>query len=184
MTTENLELMGAGEAPSTSSPLDEREVVITRILNAPRDRVFQAWTDGVLMKQWWGPNGFTNPVCDLDVRPGGEYRIVMRSPDGIEYPLKGVYTEVVPPAYLVLTDNWEEHPAEWKEALREAQGDDRLVEEAVNFVTFVDDGGGRTQLTIRSRFSSPAVRNAMLQQGMNEGWTQSLERLERLLSTK
>jgi uncharacterized protein YndB with AHSA1/START domain len=181
MTTESQETLQTSTTPTPTT--DERDVVITRILSAPREQVFRAWTDAKLLQQWWGPKDFTNPVCDLDVRPGGKYRVVMRSPEGVEYPVKGVYNEVVAPQRLVVTDNWEEHPEEWKQTLREAQGDDIGIEEALSIVAFDDVGGDRTRLTIRQRFSSPAVRNAMLQQGMNEGWTQSLERLERLLSS-
>jgi uncharacterized protein YndB with AHSA1/START domain len=64
----------------------KREVVITRIFDAPRDLVFKAWTDPKHMARWWGPMGFTNPICELDARVGGAWRIVMRSPAGIEYP--------------------------------------------------------------------------------------------------
>jgi uncharacterized protein YndB with AHSA1/START domain len=74
---------------SVSAPA-EREIVLTRIFDAPRALVFKAWTDPKLMVQWWGPRGFTNPVCELDVRVGGAWRIVMRTPDGMEYPCDGV----------------------------------------------------------------------------------------------
>ncbi|MGB9123853.1 MAG: SRPBCC domain-containing protein, partial [Candidatus Angelobacter sp.] len=75
----------------------EQSLVITRIFDAPPDVVFKAWTDPKQMAQWWGPKNFTNPVCELDVRPGGAWRIVMRAPDGMEYISAGVYSEVVKP---------------------------------------------------------------------------------------
>jgi uncharacterized protein YndB with AHSA1/START domain len=68
----------------------EREVVITRIYDAPRPLVFKAWIDPKHLKRWWGPGVFTNPVCEVDARVGGAWRIVMRSPDGIDYPCGGV----------------------------------------------------------------------------------------------
>ena len=82
----------------------KREVVITRIFDAPREFVFKAWTDPKHMARWWGPMGFTNPICELDARVGGAWRIVMRSPAGIEYPCGGVYREIVEPERLVFTN--------------------------------------------------------------------------------
>jgi uncharacterized protein YndB with AHSA1/START domain len=76
--------MAAADANPT-----EASIVITRIFDAPRELVWKAWTDPKHMAQWWGPQGFTNPVCELDVRVGGAWRIVMRSSDGIEYPCGG-----------------------------------------------------------------------------------------------
>ena len=84
-------------------PAEDREFVITRVFDAPRSLVFKMWTDPKHMAHWWGPKGFTNPVCEMDVRPGGAWRIVMRGPDGGEHPAKGVYREVVAPGRLVMT---------------------------------------------------------------------------------
>lgn len=100
--------------------LEEPSVVIARIIKAPRERVFKAWTDPKQMAQWWGPAVFTTPVCEMDVRPGGLYRIVMRSPDGVDYPLKGVYREVVEPERLVMTMDLSEHPDAWHDRLDRA----------------------------------------------------------------
>ncbi len=72
-----------------------REFIISREFAAPRQLVWQAWTDAEQMARWWGPQVGTNPVCEMDVRPGGAYRIVMRMPDGDEYPLEGIFREVV-----------------------------------------------------------------------------------------
>ncbi|MGH2625640.1 MAG: SRPBCC domain-containing protein [Anaerolineales bacterium] len=78
-----------GAAPAT--PSSDRELVISRIIDAPRERVFEAWTKE--LPQWWGPHGMTTPVCEMDLRPGGVFRTVMRAPDGTEYPTKGVFLE-------------------------------------------------------------------------------------------
>jgi acetyl esterase/lipase len=78
---------------SAATSAFEREVVITRIFDAPRELVFKAWTEPERLMRWWGPRGFTNPVCETDVRPGGAWRIVMRAPNGAEYPGGGVYLE-------------------------------------------------------------------------------------------
>src|SRR6185295_20302708 len=75
----------------------ERELVLTRVFDAPRELVFRAWTDPKHMEQWWGPKVFTNRVEKMDVRPGGAWRIIMCAPDGTEYPAQGEYREIVPP---------------------------------------------------------------------------------------
>jgi uncharacterized protein YndB with AHSA1/START domain len=162
-----------------------REFVITRLIKAPREVVFEAWTEPEQLAQWWGPHGFTTPVCEVDVRPGGKYRIVMKGPEGVEYPLKGVYREVVEPSKLVFTDDWEDHPAEWTEALMAnlPPGEPVPATEALNTVTF-ESRGGKTLLTIRTLFETPVVRDAMVKMGMNDGWGQFLERLEALVEAK
>ncbi|MBC7859986.1 MAG: SRPBCC domain-containing protein [Burkholderiaceae bacterium] len=164
----------------------EREFVITRVVAAPREQVFHAWTDPVQLAQWWGPHDFTNPVCEVDLRVGGAYRIVMRGPDGTEYPIKGEYGQIAAPARLVMTDNWEEHPDQWREQLTDNHGNaaEDAVQEALDEVTFEAEQGGWTRLTIRTIFSSGAVRDAMLKMGMTEGWSQSLERLSALVAKK
>lgn len=159
-----------------------REWSIRRDFDAPRDLVFKVWTVPTLLARWWGPTGFTNPVCELDPRPGGAYRIVMRDPEGIEYPVKGVYREVVEPERLVMTDIWDEHPAEWHAVLRSLrEGGAELSQEALNTVTFEDLGDG-TRLTLRTLFESGAVRDAMVKMGMENGWSESFARLDELLA--
>ncbi len=161
----------------------DQEIIFTRIINAPRSLGYQAWTDPKHLAKWWGPHGFTNPVCEIDVRSGGAYRIVMRSPDGVEYPVKGVYLEVVENERLVMTDDCSEHPDEWHNLVNQnrdkKQGKPSL--ESTNTVTF-EDHDGKTKLTMWTRFDSTAVRDAMLKMGMSEGWGESLERLEAYLA--
>jgi uncharacterized protein YndB with AHSA1/START domain len=81
-------------------------VRITRTVPAPREEVFRAWTDPERLKEWFGPGEFTIPEADLDVRPGGEYLIVMEAPDGNRLRLKGAYREIEPPERLVFTWSW------------------------------------------------------------------------------
>jgi uncharacterized protein YndB with AHSA1/START domain len=161
-----------------------REFILTRLFDAPRELVYKAWTDPKQMSQWWGPHGFTNPVCEVDLRVGGAYRIVMRGPDGVDYPVKGVYREIVSPERLVITDDCSEHPAEWQESILKDLPPSEVKQslEAINTVTF-EEQGGKTLLTIRTLFHSAAVRDAMVKMEMSEGWGQSLERLEALLKT-
>jgi uncharacterized protein YndB with AHSA1/START domain len=75
-------------ATAPSNKFAERELTITRVFDAPRALVFEVWTDPKHLAQWWGPQGFTNPVCEFDARVGGELRIHMRGPDGSIYPMK------------------------------------------------------------------------------------------------
>ncbi|MET1080998.1 MAG: SRPBCC domain-containing protein [Pseudomonas sp.] len=138
-------------------------LVISRLIDAPRERVFQAWTDPAELVHWWGPHGFSTPLCELDVRPGGEFRLHMRSPEGEVYPIRGRYHEVVCPELLVYSDDWEE-------GFRPSQ--DSHVQ--VQFTEQAD----KTLLTVRSLFASVEEREAMEQQGLIEGWLEGLERLE------
>lgn len=161
----------------------ERDFVITRVLDAPRALVFKAWTDARHMAQWWGPRGFTNPVCEIDLRPRGAHRIVMRSPDGVDYPIRGVYVEIKAPERLVMTLDCSEHPAEWHELVNpnRAEADRNPAGLMLQTVSF-EQIDRKTKLTIRIRFESTAIRDAMLRIGMTEGWTESLERLEEHLA--
>jgi uncharacterized protein YndB with AHSA1/START domain len=160
----------------------DTDFVISRVFDAPRGLVWKAWTVPAQMAQWWGPKAFTNPVCEMDVRPGGAYRLTMRSPEGVDYPVKGVFREVVEPERLVMTLDCSEHPPEWHDLVdpKRAKGDTNPAGEMLSTVTFEDADGG-TRLTVRTRFSSAKVRDAMLAIGMTEGWSQSLDRLGALL---
>jgi uncharacterized protein YndB with AHSA1/START domain/DNA-binding transcriptional ArsR family regulator len=154
----------------TTQENQRKEVTITRLFDAPRELVFKAWIDPKLVAQWWGPNGFTNPVCELDVRPGGAIRIDMRGPDGVVYPNKGVFQEVVEPERLVLI----------MRAFENEEGHPQL--EVLTTVTFAERDG-KTKLTLHTTVikSTPEVAAAV--NGMEEGWGQSLGRLaERLES--
>src|SRR5260370_40570020 len=82
---------------------EEQDLVLTRVFDAPRELVFKVWTNPKHVAQWWGPHGFTNPVCELDLRPGGAILIHMRGANGIVYPMTGVYQEVVEPERLRVT---------------------------------------------------------------------------------
>ncbi len=160
----------------------ERDFVLTRTFNAPRERVFEAFTDPKQLAQWWGPQGFTNPVCQMDVRPGGRYRIVMRSPESVDYPIVGEYLDVVSPSRIVMTIDLREHPREFFEALdalRPASEKGRPFRPTMT-VTF-EEAFGRTTVTVSQSFDSVADRDANAKLGANVGWGQSFERLEALL---
>jgi uncharacterized protein YndB with AHSA1/START domain len=152
----------------TTAARPERHIVLTRIIDAPRERVFQAWTDPKQLARWWGPKCFTNPVCEVDARPGGALRIVMRAPDGAEYPMKGVFQEVVEPERLVFTN-----------IAVDQQGNHIL--EGFTTITFVDHEG-KTKLTVQTGAVAMVGYAAAYLEGMEAGWTQSLESLEELVA--
>jgi uncharacterized protein YndB with AHSA1/START domain len=153
---------------STATASAQRELVITRIFDAPRELVFKAWTDPQHVAQWWGPKGFTNPVCEMDVRAGGALRIVMRGPDGIDYPMKGVFREVLKPERLVFTSV-------------AVDAEDNPLLEALTIVTFAEQDG-KTKLTMQTSAAGLVPEAAQKLAGMEEGWTQSQDRLETYLA--
>src|SRR3984893_18896000 len=145
----------------------ERELTLTRVFNAPREAVFKAWTDPQQLAKWWGPKGFTNPVCEVDLKPGGALKIVMRAPDGGEYPMQGVFREILPPSRLVFTNI-------------AVDKDGNHIIEGLTTVTFAEEGG-RTKLTLQTSGVAVVDYAAAYLQGMEAGWTQSLEKLEALV---
>ena len=163
--------------------VDDRAFTLTRWFDAPRDRVWRAWTDQRELAQWWGPHGYTNPVVEADVRPEGGLRIVMRSPDDVELSMSGQYLDVEPPSRLVFTDEVTDGPAVWHEALdghRPSLPPGSPLRMTVT-VTFEELDGG-TQLTIESAFASDEDRDAVMRLGAASGWSESLERLEALVT--
>jgi uncharacterized protein YndB with AHSA1/START domain len=145
-----------------------RETTLVRRIDAPRARVFAAWIDARQLALWWGPNGFTNPVCEVDPRPGGAIRIDMRAPDGVVYPMDGVFHEIVAPERIVFTSR-----------AFEADTNKTLIK-ALNTITFADEGG-KTRLTVEARVLELAPEFAAAAAGMEEGWSQSLVRLQGLV---
>jgi uncharacterized protein YndB with AHSA1/START domain len=149
------------------TPYGKASVTLTRTFDAPRTLVWKAWTDPKMMAQWFGPRGFTNPVCELDVRVGGSLRIVMRGPDGNDYPMKGEFREVVAPERLVFssiaTDNQGKH-----------------LLEGETTVTFAEKDG-KTILTVKSHAVGLVPIAPQMLAGMEAGWTQSIDKLETLL---
>ncbi len=160
--------MPASEKSSPSAM--ERELVLTRIFDAPRELVFECWTQREHLQRWWGPHLFTNPVCEVDPRPGGAIRIVMRGPNGMEHVTHGVFEEIVPPERLSFTNNAED-----------ATG--RLLLEGFTTVTF-EDHNGKTRLTLRTRARGLVEFAPQMLAGMEMGWSQSLERLAEELARR
>jgi uncharacterized protein YndB with AHSA1/START domain len=149
---------------------EEQELVLTRVFDGPRELVFKVWTDPKHVAQWWGPKGFTNPVCELDLRPGGAILIHMRGPDGTVYPMTGVYQEVVRPERLVFTSG----------AL---DADGNPLFEVLTTVTFTEESG-KTKQILKARVIKRTAQAAPYLAGMEAGWTQSLERLAAYVATE
>jgi len=153
-------------------------VVITRLFNAPRERVFKAWTDPKLMQQWWGPKGFTAPVCKINLRPGGLWHYCMRSPEGQNFWGRGIYREIVKPSLIVATDSFSDAKGHIVPASRYGMSKNWPREMLVK-VTF-EDLRGKTKLTL----THSGVDNvpATDRRSMKQGWSQSFDKLADLLA--
>lgn len=148
-----------------STPSD-REVVITRVVDAPRDLVWKAWTSPEAIRQWLlGPPGWTMPVCEMDLRVGGKWRYVWRKADGAEMAMTGSVREVVPPARLVTTERW---GPEWPETLN---------------TMALTESRGLTTITLTVLYPSKDARDAALKTGMKDGMDAGFARLDALLRT-
>jgi uncharacterized protein YndB with AHSA1/START domain len=146
-----------------ATPTD-REVVVTRVVDAPRKVVFAAHTEPRHLQRWLlGPEGWTMPVCEFDARPGGAWRYVWRKADGSEMAMSGIVREFAPPERVVHTERW---GPEWPET--------------VNTTVFTESEG-RTTITLTIAYPSKEARDAAIQTGMKGGMDQSYDRLEVLL---
>ena len=143
------------------------EFVITREFAAPRELVFAAWTDPKHVAQWWGPGGFTNPVCEWEARQGGKIYDVMRGPNGQEYPMGGAFREVTPPEKLVFSCG----PLD-------AQG--KMLFEFLHDVTFTESAG-KTKMVLRSKVLWTTPGASQYISGFEAGMGQSLDRLAELV---
>lgn len=154
--------------PSNTGTSADRELVISRIIDAPRERIFHAWT--TRFKEWWGPHGMTTPFVEMDLRTGGVFRTLMRAPDGSEYPTKGIFLEVVENERIVFTDaygpGWQPSP--------------ELFFTAVT--TFDALPGNRTRYTARALHWTVENRQAHEEMGFYHGWGESIDRLAALVT--
>jgi uncharacterized protein YndB with AHSA1/START domain len=154
---------------AVTSPID-REILITRVFDAPRELVFAAWTDPQRVELWWGPRGYSSFDCEIDLRVGGVFSLKMRGPDGNVYPCTGIFREVVKPERIVYTGPSEKnHPC--------GAG---LPPNAIVTVDFVEHDR-KTTLTIHTRLESVVDLDAAVDAGFVPGWDSSLERLTELL---
>lgn len=145
----------------------DREVVITRVFDAPRQLVFKAFTDPRLIPHWWGPRKYKTTVDKMDVKPGGLWRFVHHDQKGNEHGFNGVYREIVPPERLVYTFEWEGLPG-------------HVLTETVT----LEERDGKTTVTDRALFQTVEDRDGMLKSGMEAGAAESMDRLAELLANE
>jgi uncharacterized protein YndB with AHSA1/START domain len=147
----------------------DRELVLTRIIPAAPEKVYRAWTEPELLKQWFAPLPYTTPIVETDVRTGGSSLIVMQAPDGTQYPNPGIYLEVVPNERLVFTDAY---TAAWEPSEKPFM---------TAIITFENEGGN-TRYTARVRHWSVADREQHEQMGFHTGWGQCADQLAALVA--
>jgi uncharacterized protein YndB with AHSA1/START domain len=155
---------------TSNATLADRELVLTRLIDAPREKLFRAWTEPELLKRWFAPAPYTTPVAELDVRPGGSSLIVMRAPDGTDMPNRGVYLEIVKNEKIVATDAFTKA---WEPSQKP-------------FMTLIlsfEDEGGKTRYTARVRHFTVADREAHEKMGFHVGWGICADQLTALVAT-
>ena len=153
----------------------ERELTIERLFDAPRERLWKAWTDPDLMARWWGPSGFTAPVIQIDLRVGGKFLGCMRSPDGKDYWNTGVYREIVAPERLVTTDSFADEQGNVVSASYYGMSADFPLELLVTIT--LEEQGGKTKLTL-VHAGMPAGEDRDMARA---GWNESFDKLAALL---
>ena len=141
----------------------DREVVLTRVFDAPRELVYDALTKPELLKRWFGPRGWSLVVCEVDLRVGGAWRFVLRGPDGSEMGMRGVYRELVRPERTVHTESFDDYPGE----------------SVVTGVLVERDG--KTTLTANVLYESKEIRDAVISSGMEHGAAETYDKLAELL---
>jgi uncharacterized protein YndB with AHSA1/START domain len=144
----------------------DREIVLTRVFNAPRTMVFDALTKPELLKRWFGPRAWSLATCEVDLKVGGKWRFVLRGPDGEEMGMGGVYREIAPPERDVHTEVFDDFPGE-----------------GVVTGVLVEDRG-KTTLTATILYASKEIRDAVIKSGMEHGAAESYDRLAELLAFK
>lgn len=150
---------------------NNKEVNITKLVSAPRDVVFDMFVKQEFISKWWGPKGFTNPVCEIDAQTGGKIYIEVTGPDGTVYPMRGTFHEIIRPSLLVFSST----------AVEDTKGKPQL--ENVNTITFTDEDD-KTKLSLHAVVIKAESEAAEAVDGMEEGWAQSFERLSNLINNR
>lgn len=154
-----------------TAPTTNNDLVLTRVMDVPREKLYRAWTEPALMKQWFAPKPWTTPYVQTDLRSGGASNITMRSPEGQDHPMSGIYLEVVKNEKIVFTDAYTEGWAPSAKPFFTA------------IVTFEDIGGGKTKYTATARHWRTEDREAHEKMGFHEGWGICADQLEALAKT-
>jgi uncharacterized protein YndB with AHSA1/START domain len=151
---------------TTFATPSDRELTATRVVDAPRTLVWDMWTKPEHLRRWLlGPEGWTMPICEVDLRPGGAWRYGWRGPDGSEMEMHGVYREIKPPERLVQTESW---GGDWPDTL--------------NTLVFTEENG-KTTMTCTVLYPSKEARERAIGTGMKDGWSASYDRLDEHLRT-
>ena len=150
--------------------MNEKTVVVTRVFEAPRGRVFECWTRAEHLQHWFGPKGFTIHSCETDARPGNIFRLCLRAPDGRDYWVRGEFREVAAPAHLVIT------------CVADNDKGVQQLQEVID-VTF-SESQGRTTVTVNAIARGPSDEAAAMLKGMDKGWAQTVDRLATHLRRK
>jgi len=154
----------------------ENEIVITRVIDAPRSRIFKTWTEPEHLTRWWAPDGCTTPFCKVDLRPGGRFHYCMRLPDGREIWAIGIYRHIVEPERIVYVDSFADENGNPIPPTHYGMSADHPAESLVT-VTFAEQAG-KTQLTLRH-----AIPEAIKErEDTQKGWTQMFDRLANYLT--
>jgi uncharacterized protein YndB with AHSA1/START domain len=143
----------------------DREIVLTRVFNAPRRLVWDAFTKPELLQRWFGPRGWSLVICEVDLKVGGGFRFVLRGPDGKEMGMRGVYREIVPPNRSVHMESFDDFPGESE------------------VTTVLVEQGGKTTFTATVLYPSQEVRDAVIKSGMEHGAAESYDKLAELLAS-
>lgn len=160
-------MVAKSSSTTTFSTPSDREIMMTRVFDAPRELVFNAYTDPRAIAQWWGPRAYTTVVDQLDLRPGGTWRFINRNAEGVEFGFRGEYREIVPPERLVSTFEFEGMPGHV----------------ALNTAIF-EEHDGKTTVTATSLFETVEDRDGMLNSGMESGARESWDRLAEYLQSQ
>lgn len=164
--------------------MEDKKIIIERVFNAPREKVWYAWTNPEMVKKWWGPEHFYAPSVKIDFKVGGKYIYAMHGPKGTQFDKDmysaGVYKEIIPMEKLVVTDYFSD--SEGNKMSPEEQGlPEGMPDEMEVIVIFEDAGNNKTKLSIIYTPESSAQYDAMMKSGMQEGWSTSLDKLAKSL---
>jgi len=144
----------------------DRQIIMTRVFDAPRQMVWDAFAKPELLKRWFGPRGWTLPVCDVDHRVGGGFRFILRGPDGREMGMRGTYRELAAPERSVHAESFDDYPGE-----------------SVVTTVFTEQGG-KTTMTVTVEYPSAEVRDIVMRSGMEHGAAESYDKLAELLAER
>ncbi len=163
---------------------DDQKIVFSRVFDAPREKVWEAWTDPEIAKKWWGPKDFTAPSMKIDLKVGGKYIYCMHGPAGTDFDKDmysaGEFKEIVPNEKLVVTDYFSDENGNLVDPTTYGMGEN-FPKESIVTVTFEEVDDNKTKLSIIYMPESEAAAEAMKKTGMDEGWNQTLDKLAEVL---